>query len=147
LSVRSAREWVTAWQSRRSHTAAELRRKLEAKAFSTTEIEDALSWAARYAGQSDAAVAERAADARKAQRFGQARIVAELEARGIPEAAAARAVHTTRDDEQQRAEAALAAAASRFAGEAEKAAAWLARRGFDEDVVRRAVEKLIGPLD
>jgi len=144
---RTSREWVTHFQSRKSHTAAELRAKLERKDFTVTEIEDALTWAAHYAGQSDGDVAVRTAATRKDQRYGQARIAAELAARGLDEDIAQRVSQTSASDEQQRANAALALQASRFTGEPHKAAAWLSRRGFEEDIVRRAVEQLVGVLD
>lgn len=146
-NTRSAREWVTQWQAKRSHTAAELRTKLERKDFTVAEIEDAATWAAQYAGQNDAEVATHTAQTRKQQRFGQARIVAELEARGITAATAERVTQTTASDEQQRADVALQTQVTRFTGEPHKAAAWLSRRGFDEDAVRRAVEKWIGALE
>ena len=145
--LRSARDWVTHWQSRRSHTAAELRAKLERKDFTVTQVAEAMIWAARYAGQNDEAVATHAAESRQQQRYGQARIAAELEARGIAADHAQRVTQTTASDEGQRAEAALGSQLARFAGEAHKAAAWLSRRGFEEDLVRRTVEKLVGPLE
>ena len=146
-ATRTAQEWVTHWQSRRSHTAAELRFKLERKDFALAEIEAALAWAARYAGQNDDDVAEHTASSRKQQRYGQVRIAAELEARGVAENTTQRVTQSTASEEQRRADSALATEVARFKGNAHKAAAWLARRGFEEDIVRRAVERCIGPID
>jgi hypothetical protein len=68
-------------------------------------------------------------------------VQAELERRGIDATFASDSVA-----ELERARAALIAQRQRFVGEPVKAAAWLARQGYEEEVARRVAEELIGRL-
>ena len=143
----SAKEWITKWQARRSYTLAELQAKLVQKDFPAAEIAAALQWAIDYAGANDREVAERSAQKRQRQHYGSPRIAAELEARGIASTEATRATMTPRAAEEQRAHTALLTVKERFLGDPRRAASWLARRGFEEDVVQSVVEKIIGRLE
>ncbi len=139
---KTAKEWVALWQTARAHTQAELRAKLETKTFSEAAITQALAWATEYAGQSDNTAAKDLVLSRRRQRYGAARIAAELEKRGIH--AAEQFAAASDVEELARAETALAASTQK---EPMKAAQWLLRRGFAEEIARRAVEKKIGRLE
>jgi SOS response regulatory protein OraA/RecX len=136
-----ARNIVLRLQTRGDHSEAEVRRQLENRGFSAREIEVAIAWGRDNAALSDPRTAERTIEKSVAKKRGALRVQADLERRGLP-------ADFTPDAkaEQERAEAALATRLSQFAGDPLKAAAWLSRQGYDEETVRRVVEKLVGEL-
>lgn len=137
-----ARAIVLRMQAQGDHSEAEVRTQLERRGFSSREIEDAVEWGREQAALSD----DRAKDATIAKNLrkkkGVLAIEADLERRGLDPGVA-----TDSRAELERARAALAPQRARFTGEPMKAAAWLARQGYEEDVVRRVVEELVGRFD
>jgi SOS response regulatory protein OraA/RecX len=136
-----ARSIVLQLQARGDHSEAEVRAHLERRGFSALEIEDALRWGRDAAALSDARAAESTIKRQLARKKGALEVQAELERRGID----ARFDVDTRA-ETERAHAALSSQVKRFSGRPLHAAAWLARQGYEEDIVRRVVEALIGEL-
>ncbi|MCC6809358.1 MAG: RecX family transcriptional regulator [Deltaproteobacteria bacterium] len=137
-----ARAIVLRLQAQGDHSEAEVRAQLERRGFSASEIEDAVRWGREAAALSDARAKESTINRGVARKRGALRVQADLERRGLDPA-----LDVDSAAETERARAALGPQLKRFAAAPTKAAAWLARQGYEEDVCRRVVEELIGPLE
>lgn len=123
-----AREQVIALLSRRDHSRLELSDKLRAKGASEADIADALAYAASYGALNDDKVATHVKSKLVTQRYGNDKIEAELEKRGLDSSVA--------DDELPRARELWLTLQHKYEGRARAAAGFLARRGFSEDTIR-----------
>jgi regulatory protein len=134
----SERESALRALSRREHSAAELKRKLERRGFGDEEASSAVDDLAARGLQSDARYAEMMVRSRVRQGFGPLRVRAELEAAGIPEKDATRALEESATDWNALA---AKAQAQRFKALPDGAAGWqqqyrfLAHRGFEPEQI------------
>lgn len=149
----TARRRVLVLLGQRARSAAELRRLLAAWPFSEASVEDAVAWAAELGYLDDRALAREMVALNYLRRpKGRRALLAEMEGRGIaPEVAADEleqhyppgreqelAVELARRHAPSLKELPMEARVGRLFG-------YLARRGFDEEAVRRAVVAALGP--
>lgn len=131
----------------RDRTEEEVRRRLESKGTAEGVLELVLTTlkGARYLD--DARLADRAAELARTDRpIGRLRLESELRGRGTDEESIDTALEPFDDvAEAERAEALLR---SRLKPDdpVRKSAAYLARRGFDDEVVRTVIERVHGDL-
>lgn len=139
----AARQLAVKLLARREHSAGELQHKLARRGYYDADIQQALAWCREHNLQSDQRYAEAYAQQRAGRLYGPLIIQAELRQKGVSDEfiddalaslddewleAAMRFLRRRRDDlsdYQQR-------------GKAYQA---LSRKGFDGDVVRRALER------
>lgn len=119
--------------ARREHSAAELRFKLARRGFETGHVEAALSRLQEHGWQDDGRYAEAKTASRVSSGMGPLKLRAELQAAGVAEAEAERAMREAEVDWRERAR---AAHARRFGGPPADAREWqkqyrfLLGRGF-----------------
>ena len=132
----------------RAYTRAELERKLKEYGYTEENRDNAIARMMKAGYLNDAAVAEFAAEKYAGQSLGRRAVIQKLRMRGLDEETVAAAMEN-HDPEQER-EAARALAArywNRCAQDdppkrKQKTAAALARKGFDWDVIRAALDAL-----
>ena len=142
-TVNAARERAVRLLARREHSAAELRLKLRQRDIDTTVIDYVVAQLEQENLLSDQRFAQEFVRARRRDRFGPLRIRAELEQRGVGDAA----VDTLlRDDEQDYRAQARALRRKRFgdsppadAREWQRQYRYLAGRGFTTEQIRHAL--------
>ena len=135
------RERAIAYLAQREHSHAELARKLARHADDPAEIPPLLDELVRRKLLSDERYAEVRANA-LARKFGATRIAWELRAKGVDDAAIARATREVRETELTRARETWArrfGRAPRSAAERAKQIRFLQGRGFSFDTIRRVV--------
>ncbi|MBI3928103.1 MAG: regulatory protein RecX [Armatimonadetes bacterium] len=129
--------------SRREHTRKELRRKLSARGFCPTVVEQLLDWLVERDYLCDQRFAEAFVRGRSSRGYAPARMVQELTARGIERELAREIVQGTEPPDLL--ERAVEVARSRSSSRgAEQVYRFLRRRGFDHGVATRAVASLDG---
>jgi len=138
--VSDANEVVLRLQAQGDHSEEEVRSQLERRGFSRMEIEAALHWGRDHAALSDGRASESTVHQELQKRRGSLRIQAKLEQRGLDPAS----FSSSSKDELERAKGALLPRVFRYKDTPLKAAAFLARQGFEEDIAMAAVEALIG---
>lgn len=139
-----AYELVLKMLARRSHSKAEVRRRLERRGIAAGEIETALGRLEELGYLSDRAYArERAHALVESRRMGPASVVRRLSAEGIDESDAEAAVAEASANKSERDLAAAALAGRRPPVDAHspredrlRAARWLVGRGFSEEAAR-----------
>ncbi len=128
-------------------TEAEVRRRLERSGTTPETIEAVLAYLRRRRFVDDERIVEREVQrAQGARPIGKERLRWELERRGAePEAVERALADLSEEGEVAKAVALLKA---KFGADAplDKAARFLSRKGFDEEVVRRALELHFGPI-
>jgi regulatory protein len=138
--VSEANAIVLRLQARGDHSEDEIRTHLERRGFSRLEIEAAVDWGRAHAALDNARATEVTVRQELEKGRGALRVQARLERRGLdPDAFSVSA-----KEELERAKAALLSRLTKYAGDPAKAAAWLGRQGFEEDVAMAAVDLLIG---
>jgi regulatory protein len=140
---RTPRETALRALTRREHSAAELKRKLERRGHDQVAAAGAVDELSRRGLQSDARFAEMLVRSRVAQGFGPARIEAELEAAGVAPLEIAAAIAAAEADWRALC---VDARARRFKGAADGPADWqkqyrfLAGRGFEPEQIYAALK-------
>lgn len=149
----TARRRALVLLGQRSRSAAELRRLLSAWPFSEAAVQDAMAWAAELGYVDDRALAQEMLALNEIRRpRGRRALQCEMESRGIDARVAAEELeqHLPPARERELAE----QLARRHAPSLEslpmqtrvaRLFSYLARRGFDEEAVRRAVVAALGP--
>lgn len=127
----------------RDRTEAELRQHLSNKGFGEPEVGLVLKSLTDQRYLDDDRLAKRAVEVAKDKPKGRLLIEHELAARGAHEEAVEGAIADLGDELQS----ALNALNSRKPDTPAKGAAFLQRRGFEEDTVRTALERVYGELD
>ena len=149
----TARRRALVLLGQRARSAAELRRLLLAWPFSEAAVDDALSWVAELGYLDDRALAEELVALNYVRRpRGRQALLAEMEGRGIAPDVAEDTVerHYPPDREQELAVQLAQRHAPSLTGlpmqtRVARLFGYLARRGFDEEAIRRAVVAALGP--
>ena len=123
--------------ARGPRTEAELTLRLEKIGYSAAKVAETVARCRELGYVNDAAVAADRARTLRIRGVGSLRIVAELEARGVPEEPAASAVEVSLDGEREAAWARRALGRLRVDAPSARGRAWrlLCARGFPEDVI------------
>ena len=139
--MKSSRHVAMDLLSRREHTQAELRQKLQRKAFSSEEIDQTLSDLTAEGLQSDAVFAERYLQLRHQKGYGPLRIRQELKQKGVSaeaiEAAFDAAEIDWRDSLQQLYDSRFVVSDAIDYPQKMKQARFLQNRGFSPESVMR----------
>lgn len=129
----------------RDRTEAEIQEALASKGFPTEQVEQVLKTLkmARYVD--DARIAERAVELATREHKGAGRVESDLQSRGAAQEAIDLAISSATNKDEL---AELAFWKTRKPGDTPgRAAARLARRGFDEDTVRAVIERHFPEFD
>ncbi|MBL8111789.1 MAG: regulatory protein RecX [Acidobacteria bacterium] len=147
----TARDAALGLLSRRSHTEAELRRKLRLRAFEPPAIDEAISFLREKGFVDDAAAAE-AVVRSKSRRSGRTVIRQTLTARGVSKENAERAMETLSPEVERKALADALSKKDRSLASgltsrerSKKLFDHLARRGFPPDAIREALHEKGNP--
>lgn len=149
----SARRRALHLLAHRARSVAELRRLLQAWPFNAEAVDDAVQWAAALGYVDDRALAREMVEISLAHGgAGRRELVARIEGRGVDREVAVEAVEQAYPPEAERERATQCARRRLSSLEAlpvqEKVARlyrYLARRGFEDEVVRGAILAVLGP--